>query len=142
MNNVKTIGSISIRRSSEDAVYIRIEDDHSGDRILEMELTLENYGLLLTGLGGIKGEMVVNKDAHVAMEREGKRVVVPEIKKYQDKELTAKLVTEHFMNTELPAEGWILSDNGTRSQQNNPKGYEYIVKRYVPVQHKDTNNDL
>jgi hypothetical protein len=107
MNNVKTIGSISISRSSKDSVYLRIEDDHSGDRILEMELTLENYDLLLTGLGGIEGEMVVNTDAHVAMEREVKRVVVPEIKKYQDKALT---------------------------------GYEYIIKRYVPVKQIEEGN--
>jgi hypothetical protein len=134
MNQVKTVGSISISRSSNDLVYIRIDDEHSGDEILELGLTLEAYGLLCTGLGGVKGVMEVNTDAKIAMDRLTKTVVTPDIKKYQDKALTSSLVQEHFKASNLADEGWALFDDGTRSQQNYKQGYHYTLKRYVPVE--------
>jgi hypothetical protein len=134
MNKVQTIGSISISRSNKDLVYVRIDDEHSGDKILELALTLQAYGLLCTGLGGVKGVMEVNTDAKVAMDRLTKTVVTQDIKKYQDKTLTSSLVQEHFKQSNLADEGWILFDDGTRSQQNYKEGYHYTLKRYVPVE--------
>jgi hypothetical protein len=134
MGKVKTIGSISISRSSRDLVHIRIEDEHSGDKILELDLTLSAYGLLCTGLSGVKGVMEVNTDAKIAMDRLTKTVVTPDIKKYQDKALTSSLVEAHFKESNLADDGWILFDDGTRSQQNYKQGYSYTLKRYVPVE--------
>ena len=142
MNKIKTIGSISISRSSNNKVYINVEDEHSGDNILELSLTLEAYGLLVTGLSGIKGTMEVNPNAQIAKKREVKRVVVPEIKKYQDKKITEQLVLDHFALSSYKTDGWILHDNGTRSQQNNANGYEYIIKRYIPVENPTDMEDM
>ena len=133
MNQVKTVGSISISRSSNDLVYIRIDDEHSGDNILELGLTLEAYGLLCTGLSGIKGLMEVNTDANIAMKREGKIILTPDIKKYQDSALTEASVDEHFDKSNLSADGWVISDYGTRSRQDSSQGYGYRIKRYVPA---------
>jgi hypothetical protein len=134
MGNVKTIGSISIARSSRDCVYVQIEDEHSGDSILEMAISLHDFGLLLTGLGGIKGEMTFNKNAHIAEEREVKVIIVPEIGRYGlDKNITRQLVEKHFEDSKLSEDGWEITNDGTGSQQNNKAGYCYTIKRYVPV---------
>ena len=142
MARVKTVGNISISRTNRDEVVVRIEDEHSGDRILELTLTPAAYGLLCTGLYGIKGFMEVNTSANIAKEREVRTIVAEDIKRYQDKELTASLVLEHFEKSGLANEGWMISDNGTRSQQNNSKGHYYSIKRYVPATNPTNLEDM
>lgn len=142
MSRVKTVGNISISRTNRDEVIVRIEDEHSGDQILELTLTPAAYGLLCTGLCGIKGFMEVNTSANIAKEREVRSIVAEDIKRYQDKELTAKLVLEHFWGPGLGNEGWMISDNGTRSQQNNSKGHCYNIKRYVPATNPTNLEDM
>lgn len=72
-NNKKcstTTGSITISRTNHDLVTIRIKDDKSMLPIVEMELSLENYALLITGLGRIKGELsIFDNYESVAKER-------------------------------------------------------------------------
>lgn len=142
MNKVKTVGNISVSRTNRDEVNIKIEDEHSGDKILELTLTPAAYGLLCTGLCGIKGFMEVNTTANIAKEREVKNVVAEDIKRYQGKEITAKLVLEHFRSSGLGDEGWMISDDGTRSQQNNPKGHCYNIKRYVSANNPESLEDM
>jgi hypothetical protein len=134
MSKVKTVGSISISRGSKGLVNITIEDEHSGDKVLELSLTLEAYGLLVTGLSCIKGQMEVNSDAAIAKQREVKTIITDSIPKFGNKEDKATLVEKHFNNSGLAEDGWILHSNGTTTQQNSKQGYAYTIKRYVPVE--------
>ena len=130
MNKIKTVGSASISRSSY-GIIISIDDEHSGDNILELILTPESYGLLCTGLGGVKGVMEVNPTAEIARTREVQTVVAKDIPRHRDKEQTKDLVQAHFNNSGLGEDGWMIHSYGTSSQQNNKEGYCYVIKRYV-----------
>lgn len=135
MSKIKTIGSISISRSSNKLIYITVEDDHSGDTILELELSLEEFGGLVTGMGGTTGLMSVYTDANVAKKRLTKRVVTDSIPKVtHDKNNARKLVEQHFLTTPFTEDGWEILNDGTRSRQDNKNGYEYTIVKYVTVE--------
>lgn len=135
MSKIKTIGSISISRSSNKLVYIAIEDEHSSDTILEIELTLEDFGALVSGMGGMKGLMSVYTDANIATERLVKKVIAESIPKYQHiKDNVREQVEQHFLTTPFAQDGWEILNDGTRSRQDNKHGYEYSIVKYVPVE--------
>lgn len=135
MSKIKTIGSISISRSSNKLIYITIEDDHSGDTILELELSLEEFGGLITGMGGTKGLMSVYTDANIAKQRLVKKVIAESIPRYQHiKEDVSEQVKQHFLSTPFAKDGWEVLNDGTRSRQDNKHGYEYSIVKYIPVE--------
>lgn len=74
----QTTGSITISRTNQDLVMIRIKDDKSLLPVVDMGLSLENYALLITGLGSIKGELsVFDNYESAAKERETKTITMP-----------------------------------------------------------------
>lgn len=92
----QTTGSITISRTNHDSVMISIKDDKSLLPVVDMELSLENYALLITGLGSIKGELsVFDNYESVAKERETKTITMPRVQSY-DKKVIADAVVVHF----------------------------------------------
>ena len=126
----QTTGSITISRTSNDLVVIKIKDNKSLLPVAEIALTVENYGWLLTGLSEIKGSLEVydNYEA-VAKERETKTITMPRIQPY-DKQVISDAVAVHFKTLPEASEGWTIFQDGTSSKQSG-EVHRYIIKRYV-----------
>lgn len=133
MKKIETVVNMSLSRTSKDDIRFSVEDEHSGDRILEISMSPQEFALLVTGLAGIKGKAEIFPEANIAKKREVKRATC-EKASYTSKQEQKDLVQEHFENNILPLhEGWEIKDDGTTSQQRG-KEHEYILKRYVPVE--------
>lgn len=133
MKKIETVVNMSLSRTSRDSIRFSVEDEHSGDRILEVSMSPKEFALLITGLSGIKGNGEFFPEANVAMKRETKHVTCDK-SIYYSKQDQKDLVQEHFENNILPLhEGWEIKDDGTSSKQN-VNEHKYILKRYVPVE--------
>lgn len=130
MTKVKTVISAGVSRTSNGKVNFEISDHHSGDRIINIEFTPEELGLLLTGLHGVKGIADVFTGANIAKERETLRVTCE--KDTTNKSSQEKVVITHFEENYAPL-GYLLHDDGTRTQQPTQL-HQYSIKRYVPVE--------
>lgn len=125
-----TIVSMGMSRSSgRDTVLLQVEDEHSGDRIMEVSLSLKELGLLITGLHGVKGTATIF-DANVAKKRETKRVYCNKVESY-NKEVQRQAVQEDFL--QYKEWGWVMQSDGCSSQQNKER-HEYVIKRYIDVE--------
>lgn len=130
MDKTNTVVSVGVSRTSNNKVNLEISDNHSGDRVIQVEFSLKEFGLLMTGLHGVKGEAAVFTGANIAKKREIKQVQCDKVQ--GGKDVQKAFVKEHF-EKEFSCTEWTISDDGTRSQQN--KSYHnYTVKRYVPVE--------
>lgn len=128
----KTTVKMGMSRTSNSEVIIQIADDHSGDLIADISLTLKEMALLVTGLHGVKGKADIFENANIAKKRITEAVVF-ENNGFASlaKDQKSKAVKFHFdcnyANTDR-----ILQDDGTRSQQKHGK-HKYEIKKYVPV---------
>ncbi len=128
----KTVVSVGISRDNRNVVTLQIEDAHSGDNIIKVDFSLEEIGLLLTGLHGVKGVATYNELAHIAMNREVKKVSCDKVPyALSRKEDQINIVNKDFITTWEPL-GWSLQNDGCSSQQNDNL-HNYTIKRYVPV---------
>ena len=123
---------ITISRASDDLVYLNIQDKRSGVRLIEVAMTLEEYAMTITGVANreCKVEHLLTKKA---LERTGKQKQVKKIVMSGDvfKEYKERIADiEKLMKTD-DLKDWIVWDDGARTQQNNPLGYEITVCRYV-----------
>lgn len=127
-------GSVTISRNSNDEVNLRIHDGASGIEFVDIQLTLENYAMLITGLsrveatGEVRGLDKVGKTRVIE-----KRSVVCPIGGYDKK------VFQQWMIDNCQEEGWEL-DSYLGSQSSmalNDKGervLNYSVTKYVGVE--------
>ena len=133
MGKVKTVARLACSRRNSDTIGFIIEDEHSGDKILELTIPLKEFALLVTGLGGIKSECELNTDANIAKKRVVERVSC-EKSIYYNKRDQKDLVQQHFEESIKPLqEGWEIHSDGTTSQQRGDK-HEYVIKKYIPVE--------
>lgn len=130
MTKVKTVISAGVSRTSNGKVNFEISDQHSGDRIINIEFTLEELGLLLTGLHGVLGVADVHTGANIAKKREIMKVTCD--KDTTNKSSQGKMVRTHFEEEYAPL-GYLLDDDGTGTQQPTQL-HQYIIKRYIPVE--------
>ena len=133
MAKVKTVVSMGLHKSNNGVMQLSVEDEHSGDHIMEVSFTLEELALLVTGLHGVKGEATIYTKANIAKERETRRVFCDKVSSYNKEEQRKRVlqdIAEHHAQ-----DGWLLHSDGTTSQQRGSE-HEYIIKRYVDV--KDT----
>ena len=126
----QTIVKMGISRTNNSIVILEVHDAHSGDIILRTEMTLEDYGLLLTGVHGVNGKAKVNESAHIACSREVERVTCGYTGLDKDKQIEE--VERHFSEHYEP-DGWVLHNNGVGTQQRIRGKHQYAVKRYEPV---------
>ncbi len=129
MSMKKTVVSMGLSRASNKMVRLEIEDELSRQGIVSVEFSLEELGLLVTGLYGVKGVAKVGESGNI-----GKRAVTKTVTCEKSKELSKehqlKLVLEDFKQYEQL--GWVLKDDGLRSQQNVGK-HTYIIRSYEDV---------
>ena len=121
---------VTISRSSDDIVRIRIRDVASGVEFAEIGLTVEAYGYAITGLSEQEGELEVR-----GLERVGKkritepRTIACPINSY-DKNLLGAWLKENAQE-----DGWIVSTYlGSQSSVSHEEGktiLRYSVTKYV-----------
>ena len=127
-----TVVTLGVSRTNNNVVNLQINDAHSGDRLTEVKISLENYALLLTGLHGVQAVALVNENCNIAKKRTTECVLMSKVDSY-DKEVVKEAVHEHFEENYKDS-GWILQDDGTRSQQPLLESHQYSIKRYEDVE--------
>lgn len=134
MAEIKAVVSSGMTRNSRGNVTFSLNDEHSGDRILEVQYTLEEFATLITGLYGTRGIATVYDNAHLAMKRETKTVFCEKVDYFgiDRKSKQRDAVLADFENN-YKISGWELHGDGCSSQQNSDK-HQYHIKRYVPVE--------
>lgn len=126
----QTIVSMGMSRCSNGIVELRIEDQHSGDRILNISMSLEELGLLVTGLHGVKGKADVYP-ANIAMKRKVQEVYCDRIGSCNKDDQRHEVYNDFSSYYEL--NGWELHSDGCSTQQRGER-HKYIIKRYVSVE--------
>jgi hypothetical protein len=121
---------VSISRSSDDTVRIRIRDEASGIEFAEVSLTVEAYGYLITGLSDQEADLQVRNLQFVGKTRisEQRQIECP-LSTYDKSELS------QWLKENAQEEGWIVSTYlGSQSSVtwNNGKAtLRYSVTKYV-----------
>jgi len=128
MKKINTVVSLGLSRASNDDVHISISDEHSGDRILNISLSVKELGLLVTGLHGVKGVADVF-EANIAKQRITKTVLVD----CTHGEIVEDLVQNDYTKY-YERDGWVIHSDGVRTQQPLVGKHNYIIKKYVEVE--------
>ncbi|AUR87426.1 hypothetical protein NVP1101O_015 [Vibrio phage 1.101.O._10N.261.45.C6] len=124
----KTVVSMGLSRTSRNMIVLEISDEHSGNRIIEVEMSLKEMGLLVTGLHGVKGEAEVHPLANIAQKAVTEPVFCDKV--FGDKDKQCTIVHTDFL--QYKEFGWELWDDGLRSQQNGER-HKYTIRRYEDI---------
>lgn len=125
--------NLSISRNSKDLVGIRVKCDKSRITFLELELTLEEYAQVITGLSEVEVSGVVRGLQSVGKEKIGepRSVVLPKgLYNYDKKPVVEYLEKNH------QEEGWTLDlylgsqESITHDQHTGDYTANYTVYRY------------
>lgn len=130
-------GSVTIsRRGYEEAekMVVSVVEKNSRLHLIEFEIDPSELMRALTSLAyrPIEIKEFIHKDDFfkVGMRKENKEVFIPKPKMYSTKEQKV-YITEYLMeHPEYFQNGWELSDDGTRSQQNGEK-WRLSFRRWV-----------
>lgn len=125
--------NLSISKNSKDLVGIRVKCGSSRTTFLELELTLEQYAQVITGLSEVEVEGVVRGLAYVGKTKivERRSVELPDGLYNYSKEPVVEYLKEHHQE-----EGWIqdlyLGSKGSITLDQKTKKYtaNYAVYRY------------
>ncbi len=130
---MKTARVTMSRSTGGDGSYISISitDDASSLRVIELEMSLADFGACVTGQGHLEAKVGrwIGENAHrVGMQREGRGQRLSGKPPF-DKDKARKWVRSH---PELVlSDGWELRDDGTSTQQNDSAGHHIHLVRYV-----------
>lgn len=130
-----TMVKMGISRTNQNVINIEITDAHSGDNITRVEMSLEDYALLVSGLHGVNGKAIVNSQANIACSRKTERVYCDDVD--MDEAAQGKEVLRHFKEN-YEKDGWKIQSDGLGTQQKTPGKHQYIIKRYLPVKNPMT----
>lgn len=123
--------NVTISRRSNDKVYISIQDDASWAEFVEVELTLESYAQLITGISSVEGNAEYrNLDVVGKTKIVEPRKVRSGVKSYDKKD------HQKWLNENCQEEGWILNDrmSSQRSVVRDTEGntwLNYSVYKFV-----------
>lgn len=132
MNKTQTVVNMGMSRTNRNMVELSISDEHSSDLIARIEMSLQDFALLVTGLHGVKSKAEVFEQAHIAKKRETLSVDSG-IGTYEySSNLMPQLIEKHFKEN-YAEDGWFLQSDGAGTQQRN-KTHFYVIKRYVDVE--------
>lgn len=131
---MKFNGDISISRDSRDRINIRIEDDVSGIRFLDVNMSLQDFAFAVTGLSNqpITGELR-------GLEYLGKKKIMENRQVLAPKGLSGKAEQEQWLVDNCQEKGWLLNKylgSQTSTQYDfNEEAYKlnYSVYKYVEV---------
>jgi len=137
-------GRISINKTGmssnpkDTSFVIDITDANSAICILRLELDIVNYGMLISGSSerncNIKYFISEENIKHLGKFIDCKEIFLPGFNAYSygnnkstEKELN-KLVEPYLID------GWLISSLGLNTQQNDPRGYRVILKRFTDTE--------
>jgi hypothetical protein len=119
--------------SGRNGVSLSLEDDTSRLRVLELDMTLEQFGQLITGLSIPDIEAEVNlMDERLGKKHENLQIVVPNLTKvWEDRDLAVRLFIA--ADPELAGKGWEPDTLPERPNNHRiaEEGYRVILRRYV-----------
>lgn len=123
---------VSITRTNsnvdKDSIRIAIVDDASSSHVVSVEMSPEDFALCVTGLASSPAvfNRLPTQDCvgRIGKTKETERVACDKV---YDKEEQREIVLKDFSQKHS---GWLLWDDGTRSQQNG-KDHIYVICRYV-----------
>lgn len=143
MKNINGKGQVTISRVSsamgDDYICLRIQDGKSGITFVNVNMSVENFGYAITGLGSIECNLEFNKLDCVGMKRESKEISVPVIEvSTSDKSIKASLLEEMVTVASLApfeVDGWKArkGDFGNHHRFNRHSGesYRVVFERHV-----------
>ncbi len=119
----------------EGNVHIEIEDISSGVKILDIEMTLSEYGKLVAGNGYNAGVATCRDNYSIlGKKKEVKSVQMPKNVissfAYGDDDLKSTAISAWCEDSGFLVDGWDIWDSGLRSQQNGEK-HKLSLYRYV-----------
>ncbi len=102
----KILVSMGLSRTNRDEIYIYIKDEQSRTTFLEMDLSLEVFAKLVTGLHQSDIPVTVRGLEYVGKSKisENRKVIYPG-SKYDSKE-----IIKEWLVTNCQEDGWILDD--------------------------------
>jgi hypothetical protein len=111
---------VTISRTNHDEIFIKIDDDTSGLRVVEVMMSPSDFARAITGLSSCNGEFHFTPTAFTAANigkvRETDSFFVRKSDGYS-KEAQAAIVYEEFEKSGLAEAGWMIHSDGTGSQQ-------------------------
>ena len=123
----------SIGRNNYDEINITVGDRKSGLRVVEIKTTLQEFARAITGVGYSKAtfsfvptQFTVDS---ILKNRETMEILVNKSSIFS-KEEQSKIVEDEFLKSGLSEKGWMLFDDGTRTQQPGKK-HRAILYRFV-----------
>jgi len=135
-------GKISICRQGlykgeDEKLCMSITDEGSGCRVIELDISLEDMMRALTGFSSQECEIQFVFPEKVrnilGKNKECKRIdmLVGKVSKYskEGEKLIKDMITIELARPEY--QGWILWDDGIRTQQNKTGIHSYVICRYV-----------
>lgn len=131
---MKLQGSVTIYRSSRDAITIQLRDELSFIGFAEIELTPHDFCMALTGLAEVKGKLTCHGLGYVGKKRvtERRSIVCP-LKSWAKREELSRWLEQNAQE-----EGWLLSTYlGSQSSVTTKDGVttlHYSVTKYVEPQ--------
>ncbi|AUR89179.1 hypothetical protein NVP1121O_151 [Vibrio phage 1.121.O._10N.286.46.C4] len=123
----KSVANLTLSRASNGKAYLTIEDYHSGDRLLEITMSLSDLGALVSGAGEVATLMEYYEDCTIGKDREVLRVSCNKVDRKSQKD---EVQSDFESNWE--SDGWDLLHDGTASQQNS-KVHNYSICRYNDI---------
>ena len=134
MNQARVTISRPQRSDGVKNITISIEDKASGFNIIKIAMTAESFAECITGLGYVPA-VIERVPTYKMLDNFGKKkeimnCSVDKPDGYGDKR--DKVLSENIKREveKYIGDGWMLSDDGTRSQQNTPK-HHFSLCRYV-----------
>ena len=136
--------SISISRIQErgvpDCIHVRVEDETSGCTFLDLELSLADFALAITGLSGMRCKGRIWMDAPIGKQRQVKEEWVERPAEYVKSKDEQAVAAKAFAPYEI--DGWKgrvsdLFNHHRRSKINKhgEGGYKVVFTRFVdPVE--------
>ena len=122
--------AITISRSSNDKINIRLRDKASGVSFVEFQMALEAFAFAVTGLGEVPGTMDVRGLEHVGKTRvsEPRRTICP----LGDR---ARHVLEAWLAENAKEDGWVvdpyLGSQGSVTHEGDSVILNYRVTKYI-----------
>lgn len=129
MKQVK--GKITLSRvttnTANDYVSIKIADNNSRVRIINVEIDMKTFAMAITGLSDQNCNIKVYDNYEVIGKKKITKTVFCE--KVYDKEKQRKIVNDDY-EKKYKSKGWIIQNDGTNSQQNGDM-HHYDICKYV-----------
>ena len=126
--------SVTISRNSHDKVMLRVTCDTSRVLISEVELSLEDYALAVTGLSEVNGQLVRHVSESNAAKIGLKKIV--EDRSIDTDENWWKLSKDEkrvYVQADLPT-GYEIQNDGCSTQQNTRGKHQYSICKWVPME--------